>query len=123
MSVFTSLFLNGNISAILPSKNLFRPLFPPQIFTAIQLLKTATFEESGRNDGHLATLLVHECLPNASNKYIYRCQNASQIICFTLQAHIGPFLNFVLQIRILNPYLKTIESLLESGLAIDTKGY
>jgi hypothetical protein len=38
----------------LPSKTLSRP----QIFTAIQLSKTATFEESGRDGGHLAALNV-----------------------------------------------------------------
>jgi hypothetical protein len=42
----------------LPSKSFSRPLSWPQIFTAIRLLKTATFEESGRDGGHLATLFV-----------------------------------------------------------------
>jgi hypothetical protein len=52
------LFLNGCITAPLPANHLSRPLWRPQIFTAIQFLKTATFEESGRDGGHLATLLM-----------------------------------------------------------------
>jgi hypothetical protein len=40
----------------LSCKNLSRPLWRPLNFTAIQLLKTATFEESGRDGGHLAIL-------------------------------------------------------------------
>jgi hypothetical protein len=46
--------LRANLKkAIFPSINLSRQY----IFTAIQLLKTATFEESGRDGGHLATLI------------------------------------------------------------------
>jgi hypothetical protein len=56
MLVLETLFLNSHITAILACKNLSRPLWRPQIFPAIQLLKTATFEESGRDGGHLATL-------------------------------------------------------------------
>jgi hypothetical protein len=33
-----------------------------KIFTAIQILKTATFEESGRDGGHLATLITTDVL-------------------------------------------------------------
>jgi hypothetical protein len=43
------------LTAVFPSKNLSRP----QIFTAIQLLKTATFEESGRDGGHMAALVAN----------------------------------------------------------------
>jgi hypothetical protein len=42
----------------LASWTILLPLWRPQIFTAIQLLKTATFEESGRDGGHLAALFV-----------------------------------------------------------------
>jgi hypothetical protein len=77
MSVFESKFLNCHITAILPAKTLSRPLWRPQIFTAIQLFKTATFEESGRDGGHLATLplivtgpaLVDSMASNASKKH------------------------------------------------------
>jgi hypothetical protein len=44
--------LKDHIIAILPAKNLSRP----QIFTAIQLSKTATFEENSCDGGYLATL-------------------------------------------------------------------
>jgi hypothetical protein len=35
-----------------------KPFTAPLTATAIQLLKSATFEESGRDGGHLATLAV-----------------------------------------------------------------
>jgi hypothetical protein len=59
MLVFESYFLISHITAVLSHKNLSRPLRRPQIFTAIQLLKFATIEESGREGGHLAILLLH----------------------------------------------------------------
>jgi hypothetical protein len=56
MLVFESYLINDHITAILPAKNLSRPLLQPHIFTSVQLFKTATFKESGRGDSHLATI-------------------------------------------------------------------
>jgi hypothetical protein len=72
MLVFDRYFLNGHITAVYSAKNLSRPLWRPQIFTAIQLLKTATFEESGRDGGHLATLVIEHILCQKSRKPVFK---------------------------------------------------